>query len=121
MVEFPTGVNKKILRNGTNWAGISAVKEDKTRSGKTKRMLYASQMKKPFSVKMHFSYSEYLLFKDWYENTCYNGLNSFAFPAIDIFASIKPEKEYRFVAGSAPQYLNPTGKIIECTMQWEEV
>ena len=31
------------------------------------------------------------------------------------------EKEYRFVAGQAPKYSNPSGDKIECSMQWEEV
>ena len=84
-------------------------------------MLYASQQKKPFTVKMRFNHTEYLLFKAWYENDCVNGLLSFAYPTIDDFSNTVIEKEYQFVAGQAPQYSNPSGKMIDCTMQWEEV
>lgn len=83
-------------------------------------MLYASQQKKPFTVRMLFSYTEYNIFVDWYENVCFNGLNSFLYPTIDSFGT-KIDKEYQFVAGQPPQFTNPSGKKIECTMQWEEV
>lgn len=83
-------------------------------------MLYASLAKRPFTVKMLFSYDEYLIFTEWYNNTCYKGLYSFAYPTIDRFG-VKTDKEYQFVAGTAPQYSNPSGKNIECTMSWEEV
>ena len=45
-------------------------------------------------------------------------VNSFAFPTIDRTSG---ESEYRFVAGTSPRYSNPSGNIIECSMQWEEV
>ena len=89
--------------------------------------MYASMAKRPFTVKMHFNYDEYVLFDAWYNSSgsfastgCAKGVNSFAFPKIDSTNHLI-EKEYRFVAGSAPKYSNPSGKIIECTMQWEEV
>lgn len=77
--------------------------------------------KKPFNVTMRFTYAEYLLFKTWWEDTCYYGLNSFGFPQIDDWGNSVSEKEYRFVAGTSPSYSNPSGKYIECSMQWEEV
>ena len=82
--------------------------------------MYASMKKKPFTVKMHFTYDEYLIFDEWYRTTCFYGVNSFAFPKIDSINKLI-EREYRFVAGSAPKYTNPSGSIIEATMQWEEV
>ena len=82
--------------------------------------MYASMAKKPFNVKMYFTYSEYVLFDYWYDNICFKGVNSFAFPQIDSTDKTL-EKEYRFVAGSAPKYSNPSGQIIECSMLWEEV
>ena len=84
-------------------------------------MLYASQKKRPFTVKMLFTYEEYLIFTEWYNDTCYKGLNSFSYPTIDSFSSVPVNKEYQFVADTAPQYSNPSGRLIECTMQWEEV
>ena len=82
-------------------------------------MLAYSMAKRPFSVKMRFTYAEYLLFDEWYNNTltgCAKGLNSFAFPQIDRIGG--SDKEYRFVAGQAPQYSNVSGNIIDCSMQW---
>ena len=76
--------------------------------------------KKPYNVKMRFSYEEYVLFDHWYENDCYKGLNSFAFPKIDSVDKTI-EREYRFVANTSPKYVNVSARIIECTMQWEEV
>ena len=82
--------------------------------------MYASMAKKPFTVKMHFTYNEYILFDNWYNSAsgCAKGVNSFAFPTID---RLSGESEYRFVAGTSPRYSNPSGRIIECSMQWEEV
>lgn len=120
MVQFPNGIRKRILRNGSSWGEVSGFKEDKTLSGKPKRIMCASMTKRPFLVKMLFTYDEYLIFTDWYNNTCYKGLYSFSFPTVDRFG-VKSNKEYQFAAGSAPQYSNPSGKNIECTMQWEEV
>lgn len=120
MVDWASGVNKKILRSGTSWNNINAVIEDATRSGKTKRRLMACKEKRKFSVAMRFSETEYQLFNDWYENTCKYGFYSFSFPQIDKVGSTN-EKEYRFVAGSEPNFSNSTGIMIDCTMEWEEV
>lgn len=118
-VAFPEGIRKRILRNGTTWQDVCAVREDKTRSGKTKRMLASSMAKRTFTVKMRFTYDEYLIFENWYNNVCLKGLNSFAFPQIDLIDG--SEKEYRFTSTSAPQFSNPSGQLYECSMQWEEV
>jgi len=109
----------KPLRNGTSWQGINAVIEDKTRSGKTKRRLSHSQAKRPFTVKFRFTESQYEEFETWWENVCCFGLNSFKFKQIN--SSNGSDKEYRVVAGSAPSYSNPSGDLIECSMNWEEV
>ena len=74
-----------------------------------------SLAKRPFSVKMIFTYEEYANFKTWYQETIKFGTLSFTFPCIDGTG----DAEYRFT--SAPQYSNPSGKQIECTMEWEEV
>lgn len=76
--------------------------------------------KKPFNVKMRFTYDELVLFNHWYETECFYGLNSFAFPKIDS-KNKTLEREYRFVAGTAPKYNELSASVIECTMQWEEV
>ena len=82
--------------------------------------MYASMAKRPFNIRMRFTYDEYVLFDSWYNSVCYKGVNSFAFPKIDS-TDKTIEREYRFVAGTSQRYSNPTGKIIECSMQWEEV
>ena len=73
-------------------------------------MLAYSMAKRPFNVKMRFTYAEYLLFDTWYNTVCYKGLNSFAFPQIDRIGG--SDKEYRFVAGTSPQYNNVNGQLI---------
>ena len=113
-------IRKRVLRNGSEWAEISAVKEDKTRSGKPKRMLYASMGSRQFTVRMRLTHAEYLIFTEWYNKECFKGLVSFAFPVIDSLNRVA-EREYRFVSGTAPRYSNPGGKLIDCSMQWEEV
>ena len=118
MVEWPLE-NKRVMRSGSSWNDISAVLEDKTKSGKTKRRLYASMGKRTFTVTMHFTKAEYDLFEDWYAHVCYYGLNSFGFPQVD--AVNGGEREYRFAAGAAPAFSNVGGEIIECAMNWEEV
>lgn len=120
MIDVPEFLYQmKPLRNGSSWEGINAVIEDKTLSGKTKRRLSHSQSKKPFAVKFKFTYEQYCEFKNWWENDCLFGLQSFGFPEIDSINGGK--KEYRVVAGATPKYSNPSGDYIECTMNWEEV
>lgn len=119
VVEWPEGVNKKILRNGTSWSGITGFKEDETRSGKRKRRLYASMENAPFSVSMRFRIEEYSLFKEWYRTKCRFGLYAFYFPRID---SVGGERYiYRFAVDGAPSCSNPDGKFVAVGMKWEEV
>lgn len=120
MISWAIGVNTRVLRSGSSWNFINGVVEDETRSGKKKRRLLASMGNKQYSVNMRFSPTEYTLFKNWYENSCRYGFFSFQFPKIDSTNSLEMA-EYRFVAGSEPSFSNPSGTIIECSMQWEEV
>lgn len=118
-VDWIDGVNKRVQRNGTSWQDIQGFICDKTRSGKQKRRLSASQEKKQYNVSFIFNYKEYLLFSDWYRNTLRYGLHSFYFPKIDEING--DNTEYRFADGGSPQYENTSGKIIKVTMIWEEV
>ena len=113
-VQWATGVNQKIRRD-TTWSEISGFITDETLSGKTKRRMAHSMAKRPFSVFMLFNYTEYALFKAWYQNTTKFGTLSFEFPTIDGTGT----SEYRFT--NPPQYSNESGKIIRCSMDWEEV
>jgi hypothetical protein len=75
--------------------------------------------KKPFDVKFRFSFDEYELFNDWYENTLFFGTLPFFFKKINSVS--KPWQKYQIADGGAPSFSNPSGKLIECTMKWEEV
>ena len=118
---WPANVNKRILRNPTSWSMLNKVVEDKTLSGKTKRRLANSLSKQSFSVKMRFSYDEFVRFKNWYENNIKYGLNKFYFPQIDDVDGEKNDVAYQFAAGSEPKISNPSGKNIDVTMTWERV
>ena len=118
-VAWPDNINTKIRRNGTDWSDVCGFISDTTRSGKQKRRLAHSQGKRPFSVKMIFNLLEYSYFTNWYKTICRYGFYSFNFPKID--ASGSSYAEYRFQKDTYPKYSNISGKMIECTMSWEEV
>lgn len=118
-VQWNENVNKRILRDGTSWSNIAGFKSDETRSGKTKRRSYHSLEKRQFSVKMRFSLGEYTIFNNWYKNTLKQGLLAFEFPKID--STSGSLVVYRFTADGSPQFSNPSGDLIDCTMKWEEV
>lgn len=113
---WATGVNQKVRRE-TTWSEIQGFISDPTLSGKTKRRMASSMAKRPFEVSMLFTYEEYLLFSYWYQNDIKFGTLSFEFPIIDGSGT----GEYRFADGGAPHYSNESGKLIKCTMTWEEV
>ena len=112
--DWATGVNQKVRREST-WGEVLGFITDETLSGKTKRRYAHSLAKRPFSVSMLFTYTEYLTFSAWYNNTIKRGTLSFTFPKIDGTGNA----EYRIT--SAPTYANESGKVIRCTMEWEEV
>lgn len=118
IVDWASGVNTKILRSGTSWAEVPKYIEDVSRSGKVKRRMYHSQEKKPFAVTMRFTIEEYEDFTEWYNITDMAGLYDFNFPQIDEEGHVT-SKVYRFA--TAPQYSNPNGDMIECSMGWYEV
>lgn len=117
---FDNTYDEKVLRNGSSWSEIEGFKEDTTRSGKTKRRMMASMGKRPVSVKMRLTYTQYTLFKTWYANTCKYGTLSFGYPRVD-GTNRADIVEYRFATGGMPSYSNPTGKYIDVSMKWEEV
>lgn len=119
---YDTTYKNKVLRNGTNWSEIEGFIEDKTRSGKGKRRLSASQSKRQFNVKIRFKFEEQQRFSAWYQNECRYGLYSFGYPRIDeVGHNTSHIREYRFAKGGQPKYSNPSGNLIDCTMVWEEV
>lgn len=113
---WATGVNQKVRRD-TNWREIQGFISDPTLSGKQKRRGAHSMAKRPFQVSMLFDYTEYLLFSYWYQNNLKYGTLSFEFPKIDGSGN----SEYRFAEGGEPSYSNESGKMIRCSMVWEEV
>lgn len=116
-VQFPK-VNKKILRSGTDWRSSVGFITEKTMSGKKKRRPSLTQTKKSFSVSMRFSVEEYAVFDDWWENICRKGLYPFKFQRID---GLSGERLYQFTEDGAPAYSNPSGDMIDVSMEWEEV
>ena len=118
-VSWPSGVNTRILRSGTQWDEPVTIIEDETRSGKMRRRLYHSQSKRKFSVTMRFSVQEYDVFRNWFRISLKRGAEHFMFPKID--STSKTETEYRFSADGFPKYSNESGKIINVSMEWEEV
>lgn len=117
---WATGVNTRVLRDGSNWTETVGFIEDKTMSGKRKRRLAYYSEKRPFTVKMRFTFDEYLIFRNWYENVLKKGFFSFYFPKIDEPSS-NTLGRYRFVADGKPQFSNPSGKLVDATMKWEEL
>lgn len=116
-VTFPN-INKRVLRNGTQWGSPIGIITEKTMSGKSKRRPSLAQSPKTFTVVMRFSLEEYEIFENWWENVCRKGLYPFRFPRID---GMTGEKLYQFTSDGAPQYNNPSGDKIDVTMGWEEV
>lgn len=93
--------------------------EDMTRSGKAKRRLANTQQKRTFTVKFRFDMTEYSYFVSWYNNDIRKGLFSFGFPQIDSTGTTI--KEYRISANGSPKVSNPSGDMVDVTMEWEEV
>lgn len=116
---WASNVNQRILRDGAGWDSPANFIEDATRSGKRKRRLYATQQKRVYQIKMNFTHTEYVTFDTWFQSTLKYGLYPFYFPAID--KSVNTNKVYRFTKDGAPRYTNPSGKIVSCSMVWEEV
>lgn len=123
---WATGVNKRVLREGGSWNRPILFIEDETRSGKRKRRLSATQQPRSFSVKFVFTETEYHTFDDWFKNTLKSGLYSFYFPVIDSSNKYDSNydiinKVYRIAKDGSPQYENTSGRLVSCTMKWEEL
>lgn len=119
-INWAEGVNKRVLRNGTEWEATNGFIEDETMSGKKKRRIAHNQKKRPFTVSMRFTLAEYTLFDNWWNTSCRKGLYAFRFPRIDAISDTD-NAVYQFADGSAPKYSNPSGDLINCSMEWEEV
>jgi hypothetical protein len=118
MVNWPSGVRQKVLRD-TTWDLPSGTIADKTRSGKYKVRAGHASAPKSFMVAMRIPLNEYRILEDWYTNTTRKGVFSFGFPKINDNSEILTE--YRFVPGSTLSVSNPGGLILDITMEWVEV
>jgi hypothetical protein len=118
MINWPAGVNQKVLRS-SSWGLPSGVIADQTRSGKYQTR--AAHFRKPrsFSVALRMTEPEYQLFAAWWENSCRRGAVSFAFPRVD--AKDGAITEYRFSPDQDIQVSNVSGDILELQMRWETV
>jgi hypothetical protein len=117
MVNWPTGVRQKVLRN-TTWELPSGTIADKTRSGKYK--VRAGHVSEPrsFSVTMNIPLEEYRILEDWYINIARKGVLSFGFPKINDNSGVIVE--YRFAPGSKISVSNPGALILNVRMEWLE-
>ena len=113
-------VNTKVLRNGTDWSEPVTIIEDKTRSGKVKRRLAFSSEKRKFQVAFTFTVTEYNAFREWFDVVLRKGMYSFNFPQIDSTDKTQM-KEYRISKDGFPKYSNESGKLLKCSMTWEEL
>ena len=118
MIAWADGVRQKVLREST-WTTPLGVIADETRCGRKKTRPALSLQPTKFNVSMQLPYSEYVIFKNWFRTSLRMGALSFGFPEIDVVNG--DIVEYRFVAGTEPQYSNPSGNIVKVTMEWEEV
>jgi hypothetical protein len=118
MIDWPAGVNKKVLRN-SSWNIPSGVIADETRSGKYQVRAAHRQKPVPFSVVFRMKEAEYQLFLSWFNNACGRGALTFAFPRID--AKGNTITEYRFSPNQDIHVTNPSGDILEIQMTWETV
>lgn len=120
MTSWPNGVNKRILRS-TSWDMPTATIADETRSGRKKVRMSGNCQPQSFSVKMHMTLAEKKIFLSWFKSNLYFGANTFAFPNIDAMSEETADlTEYRLVPGSTISWSNPSGDILEVSMQWEE-
>lgn len=115
MIEWPDGVNTKILRE-SEWDVPSGMIREKTRSGKDETRPGKQLKPNQYDIEMHFNKNEYLIFHAWYESTLRKGALSFSFP--DIITKLV-DREYRIPEGYHGK--NVSGDIIVVTMLWEEV
>ena len=118
-VSWDSNVNTKVLRNGTDWGEAEKIIEDKTRSGKVKRRFAYSCEKRKFNVSFKFTMAEYLAFREWFEEDIHGGMYTFSFPKIDSLDKTVMQ-DYKISKGGFPKYSNESGKIIKCSMTWEE-
>lgn len=119
-VNWDSNVNTRVMRNGTDWSEPETIIEDKTRSGKPKRRLAFSSERRKFNVAFKFNTDEYSAFRTWFVDYLRKGMNSFNFPKVDSLDKTVMQ-EYLIAKGGFPKYSNESGKIIRCTMIWEEV
>ena len=118
---YDTSYKNKVSRDGGGWEELEGFIEDETRSGKKKRRMAHYMGNRPFTLKITFkSVEDYENFHNWYQTVCLFGVNSFRYPKIDKDDS-SVIAVYKFKKGGQPKYSNPSGKKIECSMEWEEV
>jgi hypothetical protein len=118
MVNWPSGVSQKVLRD-TTWELPSGTIADQTRSGKYKVRAGHATEPKSFSVTMNIPLEEYRILESWYIGVTRKGVFSFGFPKINDNSEVITE--YRFVPGSGISVSNPGALILNVRMEWLEV
>lgn len=120
MIPWPTYNGKpvgRVLRSST-WETTPGIIADETRSGK--RKVRAAHIKTPdvFSITMHMTLPEYLVFMTWWNNICRKGIYTFAYPKINDNTGMLIEYEFAPDANISKQ--NTSGDNLEVSMTWLE-
>lgn len=110
---------RQLVRKETTWNIPVSVVADATRCGRKKRRGSLTMQPTSFAVKMLMTQTEYVAFMDWFINDLKGGVLTFGYPQID--TTNGNIVEYAFEQDSKISVSNPSGKMLEVNMQWEEV
>lgn len=120
MIEWPR-INGRYAGTAlvsSSWDATPAIIADKTRSGKFKVRASHAHAPDGFSVVMHMTLPEYLVFDAWWRGACRRGARTFAYPKINDSTGILAE--YQFDPDSKIGVRNTSGDNLEITMCWVE-
>jgi hypothetical protein len=106
-----------VLRPST-WNNPLGIIADQTRSGDFITRPGLVKTPRRINVVIQFTYEEYIIFDNWYENICRRGVYSFLYPKVNLKNG--PLAEYAFDADADLEYGNPGGDMVEVRMVWLE-
>jgi len=108
-----------ILR-ATKWETPMKIIGDETRSGASKVRIAHTANRKKFSAVFKMDDVNAEKFNYWFEHTNLNGFNHFFLPRIDSSRS-NQYGVYRFAPNSTMSWNNTAGKILEVSVELEEL
>jgi hypothetical protein len=120
-VNWPVDMQGKpigSIQRPSTWNNPLGIIADQTRAGDF--ITRPNHIKTPrrLNVVIQFTYGEYEIFDNWFENTCLRGEYTFLYPKVNLKDG--PLTEYGIPADSDPEYSNPGGDIVEIRMTWLE-